>query len=298
MYLLIISVLVVVLVSAMCSLLEATLLSLTPSQVADITSRHPSAGAIWQRFKRNIERPIGAVVILNTAVNTIGATVTGALFQKIYHNHGLSIFAALFAYMVLQFGEILPKTIGVRYGRRLAVVIARPLDLLVRVLSPLNWLVQMVNRPFKGKGGGSEHLALREIMALASSARVSKLIDSRQEHLIRAASRLPELRVRQIMTPRTQVKYLRVGDPLSRILQVVQGSEYTRLPLCHKDMDHVIGIVHVKDLFKQTATDGRPTAVLRRPVQGQGGGRLRRRAAHHTPARGRRRPYRHAQDQT
>jgi magnesium and cobalt transporter len=92
---------------------------------------------------------------------------------------------------------------------------------------------------------------MREIIALAGSARLSNLIDSRQERLIRAASRLPELRVRQIMTPRMEVLFLKVDDPLSRILQTVQQSAYTRLPLCENDMDHVIGVIHVKDLFKQ-----------------------------------------------
>ncbi|MBI5725405.1 MAG: DUF21 domain-containing protein [Planctomycetes bacterium] len=71
-------------VSFICSLMEATLLSLRPSQIADITQHQPAIGRIWENFKTNIERPIGVILILNTAAHTIGATVAGAEFDKIY----------------------------------------------------------------------------------------------------------------------------------------------------------------------------------------------------------------------
>jgi putative hemolysin len=252
MFLLILSILVAVGVSALCSMIEAAMLSLTPSQIADLSARHRTAAIIWQRFKRHIEKPIAAILIVNTAAATIGATVAGAQFARIYGRHGLIVFSILFTYLILQFGEVLPKVLGVRYNRAMAVLLARPLDVATRVLSPISYLVRLVTRPFARRDALSpEAAALREIMALASSAHLSKLIDARQERLIRAASRLPQLRVRQIMTPRSEVLYLKVDDPLSRILQTVQQSAYTRLPLCENDMDHVIGVIHVKDLFKQ-----------------------------------------------
>lgn len=252
MFLLIVCILAAVAVSALCSMAEAALLSLTPSQVADLSSRHRGAAFIWQRFKRHIEKPIAAILIVNTAAATIGATIAGAQFQRVYGRHGLIIFSILFTYLILQFGEVLPKVLGVRYNRPLAVLMARPLNMLVGLLSPISYLVRLATRPFAVADAQSpEAAAMREIMALAGSARLSNLIDVRQERLIRAASRLPGLKVRQIMTPRTEVLFLKVDDPLSRILQTIQQSAYTRLPLCENDMDHVIGVIHVKDLFKQ-----------------------------------------------
>jgi putative hemolysin len=252
MFLLILSLLVAVGVSASCSMVEAAMLSLTPSQIADLSTRHRTAAIIWQRFKRHIEKPIAAILIVNTAANVIGAMVAGAQFEHIYGRQGLVIFSLVFTYLVLQFGEVLPKVLGVRYNRSLAILVARPLDVVTTVLSPVSYLVRLATRPFARRDALSpEAAALREIMALASSARLSNLIDARQERLIRAASRLPELRVRQIMTPRTEVLFLKVNDPLSRILQTIQQSAYTRLPLCENDLDHIIGVIHVKDLFKQ-----------------------------------------------
>jgi putative hemolysin len=252
MFLLVVCIVVAVGISATCSMVEAALLSLTPSQLADVSSRHRTAALIWQRFKRHIEKPIAAILIVNTAANTMGAMVTGAQFESVYGRHGLIVFSIVFTYLILQFGEMLPKVLGVRYNRSLAVVMARPLEVLTAVLSPISYFVRLSTRPFARREILSpEAVAMREIIALAGSARLSNLIDSRQERLIRAASRLPELRVRQIMTPRMEVLFLKVDDPLSRILQTVQQSAYTRLPLCENDMDHVIGVIHVKDLFKQ-----------------------------------------------
>jgi hypothetical protein len=252
MLLLVVCILAAVIISALCSMAEAALLSLTPSQLAEVLGRHRRAALIWQRFKRHIEKPISAILIVNTAAATIGATIAGAQFEHIYGRGGLIIFSIIFTYLILQFGEILPKVLGVRYNRRLAVLVARPLDVLTTLLSPISYLVRLLTLPFAIKDVQSpEAVAMREIMALASSARLSNLIDSRQERLIRAASHLPELCVRQIMTPRTEVLFLKVDDPLSEILQTIQQSAYTRLPLCENDMDHVIGVVHVKDLFKQ-----------------------------------------------
>ena len=252
MLLLVVCILVAVSISALCSMVEAALLSLTPSQMADAV-RPPPAGrpdlaALQTPHReahlRDPDRQHGC--------RHHRCHRRRAQFEHVYGRGGLIIFSIIFTYLILQFGEMLPKVLGVRYNRRLAVLVARPLDVLTTLLSPISYLVRLLTLPFAIKDVQSpEAVAMREIMALASSARLSNLIDSRQERLIRAASRLPELCVRQIMTPRTEVLFLKVDDPLSEILQTIQQSAYTRLPLCENDMDHVIGVVHVKDLFKQ-----------------------------------------------
>lgn len=240
-------------VSALCSLLEATLLSLPSSHVAVLESRHPQAGRIWRQFKNNLEKPLAVILILNTAAHTIGASVAGAEFEILYGERWLVVFALVFTYLMLQFTEILPKSLGVRYNRPLSLVTARPLMALIALLSPVSWFVQLVNRPFEGRHTPQRELALDEITALLAAARHAKSIDLRQEKIILAASRFGNLKARMIMTPRTEMAYLRVDQPIAQILDVVQHSPYTRLPLCEGDIDHIIGVIHVKDLFTQLA---------------------------------------------
>lgn len=243
------AVLLALCVSALCSLLEATLLSFTPTQIAELGRRRPGVAGVWDRFKKNIEKPIAVILIVNTAAHTIGATVAGAHFESLYGEHSLIVFSLIFTYLMLQFTEILPKTLGVRYNRVLAPLIARPLDLTVRILSPVLWLIHLINRPFQGRHRPPASRTVEEISALASIALTSKAIDATQERIIRTASRFNSLQARQIMTPRFQVHYLLLGQPTSEILQVVQKSSYTRFPLCDGSIDKVVGVIHMKDLF-------------------------------------------------
>lgn len=251
-------------VSATCSLLEATILSFTPTQVAELRQRRPRIGAIWENFKHRIERPIAIILIINTTAHTVGATIAGAQFEALYGHRWLVAFSIVFTWLMLQFTEILPKTLGVRYNRQLAPVIARPLESFVRFLSPVVQFVHWVNRPFEPRRpedrGGSP---MEEIAALASAARMAQLIDPRQERMIRAASRLWQLHARQIMTARDKVACLRLDEPVQQVIEVVQRTPYSRLPLCEGDLDHVIGVIHLRDLLKQASltaeTIARPT---------------------------------------
>ena len=234
--------------SALCSLLEATLLSYTPSQVAALETRRPRVGRIWRKFKDNIEKPIAVILVVNTTAHTVGATVAGSTFEEAFDmKGGVVLFSVVFTYLMLQFTEILPKTLGVRYNGVVAPVIAPPLQVLIRVLSPVLWFIQLINRPFAAREESGEDNTLEEIAALAATAR---FIDPHQSRMIRAASEMESIKVRQIMTPRTEVMYLGIHQPLEDILEVIKKCPYTRLPLFKETRDDVIGMVHVKDLIK------------------------------------------------
>ena len=114
--------------------MEAALLSLTPSQVANMATRHPSVGAVWRGFKNNIERPIAAILILNTAAHTIGASVAGSEFDDLFGDRWIWLFSLLFTFAMLQYTEILPKTLGVHFNETLALWIARPLSFAIWIL--------------------------------------------------------------------------------------------------------------------------------------------------------------------
>lgn len=250
MTLLFVSIVIALSISFLCSLLEAMLLSLPQSQVAIIESKRPRLGRIWHQFKDNIEKPIAVILVLNTTAHTIGAAVAGAQFEELFGARWLLVFSLVLTYMMLQFTEILPKTLGIRYNRQLSLAAAWPLYWMIQVLSPVLAFVHFMNRPF-ARPTQEQYSHLQEIIALASTARTKHSINSHQEKIILAASRLADLKARQIMTPRTEMVYLRADQPVDQILDVVQHSPYTRLPLCEGDIDHIIGVIHVKDLFVQ-----------------------------------------------
>ena len=260
--LLISAVMVALGISALCSLMEATLLSLTPGNVAELKRRKPAAGLIWERFKADVDRPISVILICNTAAHTIGATVAGAEFEKLVTSRygegagGWAVFAfgAVFTVIMLQFTEILPKTLGVRYAKFVAGFTARPMDWLVRLMRPVLAAVKFVNKPFGGGSHDAPQVSVEEIATLAAMARTGQVIDEHQERMIAAAGRLKRVLVRQVMTPRKDVRAINLSDSFDVVLKTLKDSPYTRLPvLGERGADDVRGTIHLRDVFHAMA---------------------------------------------
>ena len=260
MTLLILSVGLALSISFLCSVLEATLLSLTPSQVAAMAGRHPRRGRIWQDFKARIDRPIAAILILNTAAHTIGATVAGAQFELLWGDQGVVIFALVFTWAMLQFTEILPKTLGVRFNAPVALVVSRPLAFMVQALSPVITATRWLNRLFEPKRTAKElPVTLTEIAALAGLARMSNLLSTQQERIIRGASQLAGKRAREVMIPVAEVTFLSTSQSLEKAIVTAHLDPHTRFPICEAaDRNRVLGYVNFKELIACVRTN--PTA--------------------------------------
>jgi len=245
------SVLVALVVSSFCSLMEAVLLSLTPSQVAELSTRHPGLGGIWRGFKANIERPIAVILILNTAAHTIGASVAGSQFDDLFGDQWIWLFSILFTFAMLQYTEILPKTLGVHFNRTLAVWIAQPLFLAIRVFTPLIHVLHVLNRPFEGRRRQQRRPpTLEEITSLAAMARIAKEIGAHQERIIQGAARLSEKRLREVMLPMDQVAVLSTSQSLADAIVTAHIDAHTRFPVCKDgNRDRVVGYVNFKEMI-------------------------------------------------
>jgi putative hemolysin len=250
MVLFLMSVAVALLISACCSLMEAVLLSLTPSQIGEMAVRRPRVGATWQHFKANIERPIAAILILNTAAHTIGAAVAGAQFSELFGADWIVLFSLAFTYLMLQFTEILPKTIGVRYNRDVAAWIVQPLVMLTSLMRPVVSLVHWVNRPFEGKRSRVDQPhAVEEITALAGLARLANQISRHQERIIHGATRLSRMKARDVMIPVEHLAFLSTSMSVGEALIVAHLEAHTRFPVCEEEgTDRVVGYVNFKEL--------------------------------------------------
>ena len=265
------SVLFALSISAFCSLMEATLLSLTPSQVAEISDRRPQLGHIWQQFKSQIDRPIAVILIINTAAHTIGATVAGAKFDQLFGDRWIWLFSLVFTFLMLQFTEILPKTLGVRNSPRIAVWMARPLQALVAALHPVIQIIRWINRPFEGdRDPASPTATPEEIAALAGLARLSRQITAHQERIIRGGSRLSRLVVSDVMIPTEEVSVMSSSQSLSDAVLAAHMDAHTRYPICEEgDPNRIIGYVNFKEMIYSLRTNPRDATLhgISRPVR-------------------------------
>ena len=251
MTLLILSLLVVLGVSCLCSLLEAVVLSVTPSQIAAISIKKPKLGAIWHGLKTHIQQPIALILVLNTAAYTVGATVAGAQFSELFGHKWVWLYSVVLTFVMVQFTEILPKTLGVRFNRELAGVIAGPLNSVLTVLTPFLRLVHWINHPFEAKKGSSAFVATaEEIAAMAGLARLSNQISFHQERIIRGASHLARHKVYEVMIPVEQVAFLSTSQTLAEAVIAAHMDIHTRFPVCEKnDKNNVVGYVNFKEMI-------------------------------------------------
>lgn len=250
------SVSIAIIVSFLCSMMEAALLSLSPSQLARIQTLHPRIGKIWQGFKDRIDQPLTVILLLNTAANTIGAMIAGASFEEVFGKQWIVAFSLLFTYVILQFSEILPKSIGVRYNVPVAVWMAYPVRWLSCILGPVIRLIQLINRPFQSQKRNEGPDTLDEISALAGVARHTNQLDSQQEKIIHEAAFLDEEPIEDIMIPVTAITFLSSNMTLAEALTAAHLDPHTRFPVCEDwNKDRILGYINFKELVYHMHTN-------------------------------------------
>ena len=246
----IVSVMTALCVSFLCSVLEAALLSLTPAQIAGISQRRPSIGAICKSFKDDIGKPIAVILVLNTAAHTIGAAFAGSAFSDLSDGKWMWAFSLAFTVLMIQYTEILPKTLAVRFNSEVAVIVARPLQFTVWLMSPVITLIQFFNRPFESRKDKLEPGPLEEIALLAGLARLSHQISFRQERIITKVSRLSQQSLEQIMVTRENISFLSTSQTISEALIAAHIDLHTRFPVCENgDNNQVVGYINFKELI-------------------------------------------------
>ena len=237
-------------ISFACSLMESCLLSLSLADIAKICEQKPVTGKVWRRFRENIQKPISVILIINTLAHTIGAAVSGAKFSELFDPRWIALYSIIFSLLMIQFTEILPKTLGVRYNVLVAKVSGLALDLLTRLFMPVLYIIELVNRPFEGKKEKRQALdAVNEIAILARFAALNKLISKEQEKIVSRSLNMTRTTASQIMVTRDEIKSLSTDMSMTQAFLEAHTHQHTRYPLAEKGcLDTIIGYVNFKDI--------------------------------------------------
>ena len=265
MTLFIVSIAIALGVSFLCSIMEAALLSITPSKIAVIAERFPATGRICREFRKDIEKPIAVILILNTAAHTFGASIAGAEFDELFGNRYIWMFSLAFTVMMFQYTEILPKTLGVRFNLPVMAYTARTLKFLVWLMSPLIALVHLINRPFDPHKNErkEEKINIGEITALATMAREAEQITTTQEQIIRNTPMLGKRTIEELMLPLEKVCMIPESASRLEIMNLMRKDQHSRYPVISRD-GQVIGCLYAKDLLFHQKEEWRE---LMRPVK-------------------------------
>ncbi len=235
-------------ISAVCSLFEAVLYSVPLRHIEAMVQTGKAGGNILKDLRRNVERPISAILSLNTIANTAGAAFAGAAATAVFGHQWLGYFSALFTLTILLFSEIIPKTAGVVYGKSLVTVVAYPLKGLVWIMAPVIWLSGLTTYLIR-RDKREEAITAEEIQVMAHLSRRSGGILSYQEKTIERILTLQEKMVKDVMTPRIVVFSLSEHLTLQEAIAASGGWEHSRIPVYDQGIEDVVGVVHTKDIL-------------------------------------------------
>ncbi len=251
MTLLIFYLLLALVVSFFCSLLEAVLLSITPSYI----EAQMAAGKNWAKrlvsYKKDIDRPLAAILSLNTIAHTVGAAGVGAQAVKVFSNVSVGIISAILTLLILVFSEIIPKTIGARFWKSLGFFTTKSLQFLLILLYPFVLLSQIITRIFKTS---SEPTVERsEVTALAEIGRREGVFSDHEARILQNLVQLRSVSVRDIMTPRTVMIAAREEMTLREFSEDDRFYRVSRIPLFEKNTDNIHGFVHKNDVLTKVS---------------------------------------------
>uniref|UniRef100_UPI0040485E35 CNNM domain-containing protein n=1 Tax=Aliarcobacter sp. TaxID=2321116 RepID=UPI0040485E35 len=250
-------------VSFVCSILEAVLLSSTSSYIESLSKRYNSETVeMLKNLKLNIDKPIASILILNTFAHTMGAAGVGAQAQVLFGQEMETLIAVLLTLAILYFSEIIPKTIGAVYWKKLLIPAAYIINFLIKVTYPLVWISMFItNTISKGKVKDS-NFSRDEIMAAVTMGEKEGSILSKESALIENLFKLKNIKTKDIMTPRSVVFAFKSDVTVEDAIEDDKMYIHSRIPIYDETIDDIVGIVFNQSILEESVEE-RDNTILK-----------------------------------
>lgn len=254
MTLLITYLLLTLILSFMCSLLEATLLSSTSSYIESLDKKgySPKTVDLAKDVKQNIDKSISSILTLNTFANTMGAAGVGAQAAIIFGSNWQAVIAFILTLMVLFISEIFPKTLGAIYWRKFIVPATYIISFMVKVTYPFIFLATFITNALQKGRKNEANFSKDEIITIVDMSEKEGVLQAKESILIKNLFKLKNIKAKDIMTPRTVVFAFDSKTTLKEALLNDNLYVYSRIPVYNESIDDIVGVV-----FKQTILEKR-----------------------------------------
>lgn len=234
--------------SFLCSILEAVLLSVSTAHISVMEQEGKSAGGLLRELKSDINKPLAAILTLNTIAHTVGAVGAGAQAAEVFGNAWLGVVSTILTLMILIFSEIIPKTLGAIYWRSLAGISAHLLKYLIKILYPFVWLSELITRGLAHEEK-IEGFSRAEFAAMADLGEQEGQLQARESRILKNMFLLHETLVTDAMTPRPVVFSLPQSLTVQEYFDKHYDSRFSRIPVYDEDGEVFTGFVLKDDLL-------------------------------------------------
>ncbi len=246
-------------ISFLCSILESVLLSTQMSYVSLLEKESPKTGRLLREHKENINVSIASVLILNTIANTLGAAAVGAQASKLFGDGAVMYVSIVLTFAILYISEIIPKTIGAIYWKQLAPMAAHLIKFFIFITYPIILTTLFITN--KISSGNEENKTTKD--ELLESMLISEdegVIDEKESDYIENVLKLDEVKVADILTPRSVVFALEENMSIKEVLKTQDEIfNFSRIPVYNQTIDNVTGIILTKQLFRESLKNDEAT---------------------------------------
>lgn len=249
MLLLTIYVLIALVFSFLCSIAEAVLLSITPAHIALLEKKKHPAAKLLRALKDDINKPLAAILTLNTIAHTVGAAGAGAQAQAVFGNEVITIASAVLTLLILVFSEIIPKTLGAHYWKALAPIVAYLLKGLIVLMYPFIKMSEFITRGIS-EGPRMTGFSREEFAAMAEVSAIEGQIEKQESAILKNLLRINNTRVQKIITPRTVIFSVPETNTIAEFFNEHGDIKFSRIPIYSgDDSEAITGFVLRSDLL-------------------------------------------------
>ncbi|NQT36870.1 MAG: HlyC/CorC family transporter [Planctomycetes bacterium] len=243
--------------SFLCSVAEAVVLSVSPSYILNLEKEGRRGARLLKKIKTDIDRSLAAILTLNTIAHTVGAGGAGAEAAAYFGDAYVGIAMAVLTLLILFLSEIIPKTLGALYWRRLAIVTAQFVQFLIWGLLPLIYISEKLTKLLT-RGRSVHRFSREEFTALAEIGAEAGHLDAKESRILANLFRFPDLRAEDIMTPRTVVLAWQQDLTVHEVMENYADISFSRIPIFGETIDEITGFVLKTDiLLDEHRTDGK-----------------------------------------
>lgn len=239
-------------ISFLCSILEAVLLSITPSYVRALADENEKVSARIDGLKSRVDQPLAAILSLNTIAHTAGAAGVGAQAAAIWGDTAVGIASAIMTLLVLVFSEIIPKTLGANHWRTLAPSVSLILVWMVNLLRPFVWLSDKITLLFSKKQDDAKYVR-SEIEAMAMFGSQVGALQEQESEIIQGLLQFRHIPLRKVMTPRNRLFKVQKDMTVEEYGKQHGSVSFSRVLVFNEDPDDIIGFVLKSDIMLANA---------------------------------------------
>ena len=256
-----------ILVSFLCSMLEAIILSVTPSYLNSLSKTNPSLYKSIKHLKEDIEKPLASILTFNTVAHTIGAAGAGAEAQRIYGNEALTIFSIILTFGILFFSEIIPKSLGASYWKMFLPLAAKILTPMIILSYPIVYLSEKVSSLIKGQ---KVPISRAEIEAIADIGLSEGALAESEYKALKGLMSFKDVLLKDIITQRDKVEGLNYDLTIEQAYETAGENSFTRLVVFGVGIHDVRGYImkdklqhaYIKDKSQSLVTILKPLLIL------------------------------------